>query len=313
MSHHVEHGAYMGKPAWHRVGVTVEERMSVMEFVTGPARMGYRVNKVPAYHMGADGEMIVTPNQFHLQRDNDYHVVSPATVTDAYSPVCPMDLVRVLEPWYEQGFGTPDAAFTLYNGAAEVITLLLDDHSKPVSDRSVWTTYLFLQNFHNRGKVRGKVIRHRAVCHNTTPKHGFELAFVHRSNVQQHLDAARHDWQAAREAIAEHNAQLDRLAAKRVDIPSTVDALLGIVPGERITTQKGHTRDRIIAAANMPNVGTNGENLADIYNAITFINTHFNGGKSGKTEEARMTSILDGQRGKTDASMFSKLLAMANA
>jgi len=303
----------MGKPAWHNIGVVVADRMSVEQFVTGPARMGYGIHKVPAYVMGPDGEMLEVPNQFHLQRDSDYKVVSPSTVTDAYEPVRPLDLVRILEPWYDQGFGTPDAAFTLYNGAAEVITMLLDDQSKPVSDQSPWSTYLFLQNFHNRGKVRGKVIRHRAVCHNTTPKHGFEIAFVHRSNVQANIDQARHDWQAAREAVAEHNGQLDKLAGKRVDVPSTVDALLGIVKGEPITTQKANTRDRIVSAANMPTMGTNGENLADIYNAITFINSHFQGGKSGKTDESRLTSILDGQRGKTDASMFGKLLAMADA
>jgi hypothetical protein len=310
MAHHVEHGAYMGRPAWHKIGVTVEKRMSVTEFVCGPAKMGYRVSKVPAYHMDADGQFVQTPGQFHLQRDNDYRIVSPSTVTDAYAPVCPLDLVRILEPWYEQGFGTPDAAFILYEGMAEVVTMLLDDHSKPISDQSEWSTYLFTQNYHNRGKVRAKLIRHRAVCHNTTPKHGFDIAFVHRQSVQDNIDQVRHDWKAAREAIASHNAALDLLASKRVNIPSTVDALLEIKKGEKITTQKENKRSRMIAAANNPAAGTSGESLVDIYNGVTWINTHFKGGKSGKTDQGRMTSILDGTRGKMDADMFDKLLML---
>jgi hypothetical protein len=281
------------------------------EFLT-EAVMSYNVDKVPAYDLDADGKPVEVPNQFHLRRSDDRRIVSPSTVTKKYEVRIPRHLAEVLDPIVQNGLGIYDAAFTLYEGQSEVVTVrLCDIKAKPGNDASDWLYYLIAQNYHGTGKARFKLAGSRVVCHNSVTRAfsgGADLAMAHSKSIVQKFADAPKVWAEAANAVKAHCEKLAKLD-KVANVPETIDELLAI--DDDATTQQKNRRDRIVAAACMPTMGTYGKTLYDVFNAVTYDITHNAGGKSGKTAGGRMESILDGTRGDFEETMTSKLFALA--
>ncbi len=306
-------GAFHSKPAWWDVDGShvVQEKLDAPAFLQR-AKMDYNIVKEQAARFNAQGVVVDVPNQFHLVRSDDGKVVSPSTVTEQYVTRQPSDLAAVLEPMVNNGLGVWDAGFTLYGGRSEVLTVKLCDIDERVAcDSSEWATYLVMQNYHGTGKARGKVIRHRVVCHNTVTSGfcgGADFALTHKAGIIKGFENIPNIWENAAKAVKEHAQKLATLD-KVVNVPDTIDQLLAI--DDDATTQQKKRRDAIVAAAFMPSKGTNGKTLYDIFNAVTFFTTHDEGGKSGKTAARRMESILDGTRGDFQADMVGKLFQLA--
>ncbi len=301
--------AFTERAAWWDVkGARVLNRRCTMEEFLVEAVMNYNVTKEPAPH--PDGGVV--ENQYHLIRSDDRKVVSPSTVTGKYEVRIPRDLATVLDPVVQNGLGIYDAAFTLFGGQSEVVTVrLCNIKAKPENDASDWVHYLIAQNYHGTGKARFVLADRRVICANSTMRAfrgGADMAFVHSKSIKQKFADAPKMWATAAAAIEAHCQKLAMLD-KVVDVPATIDELLAI--DDDATTQQKNRRDRIVAAATMPSKGTFGRTLYDIFNAVTFDATHFNGGKSGKDVGSRFESILDGTRGVFVEEMTSKLFALA--
>lgn len=315
------HARYFGEAAWHKLGEVFQGEESPTECLR-KADAAFGIEKVQVSVPNAEGVHVPVENQFLLYRDNDFarsRVLSPSTVTEQYTPVCPLDLARLADPWYEAGYATTDAFFVLDNGQREVLSLRLKDIPGPDRDDSSYETFFCFANSHARGAVQGTVVRHRVVCRNTTPTfHDWKIR--HKSSVHERMKYAVATWTQAREAIARWNSDYDRLAAKTVDIPSTVDQLLGI-NAEALTAFKGGTRtlgglspqkveqrDRIIAAASTA-PGTEGKTLADLYNGMTYLATY--GSLGGRKANNSGLFGFGGSQDSLLASAFDSMLAMA--
>jgi len=205
MSHALEsspRAAYLGKPAWHGLGVVVGERMPLAQFLE-TARMSYVPELRPTFYGAADGAAVSIPGQYAIVRSDDGRVLSPHTVSKRYSVVSPAMLAEPIATWVDQGFASWDAAFTLYDGHSEVITARLDDISVPVDgDDSVTEWFLVGQNFHGTSKVRFKVAGNRVVCSNTVAvafAGGSDLAFSHTASVAERITSATTAWESARD------------------------------------------------------------------------------------------------------------------
>ena len=308
-----DRGAFLEKAAWWDIegARVINERCDGLTFLKR-AKMDYQIVKAPAYDM-VNGVAVPVPNQFNIRRGDDCRVVSPSTVTDQYVTRQPSDMVEIVDDIVQSGLGVYDAGFTLYSGQSEVVSIRLvniDDDSV-AGDDSKWMTFLVVQNYHGSGKMRGKVVRIRVVCHNTVTSGftgGADWAFTHKKSIEKKSGEVPKMWAQAAVAVKEHCQRLAKLA-KVVNVPETIDQLLAI--DSEATTQQKNRRDAIVVAANMPDMGTNGKTLYDIFNAVTYYTTHNNGGKSGKTAGKRMESILDGTRGDFEAEMTGKLFALA--
>jgi hypothetical protein len=305
-------GIFADKPAWWDVeGVhVVNERLDAPAFLAR-AKMDYNI-VTEQVERNLGGTQIIVPNQFHIVRTDDQRVVSPSTVTGQYVTRQPSDMVEIVDAIVQSGLGLWDAAFTLYGGQSEVVTVRLCDIDEQVAcDGSRWGTYLAIQNYHGTGKMRGKIVRLRIVCHNTVTSGfsgGADWAFTHKKSIVEKSAGVPKMWQQAADAVRKHCKRLNMLD-KVVSIPDTIDELLAI--DDDSTTQQKNRRDAILAAANDPSNGTFGKTLFDIFNAVTYYTTHHAGGKAGKTASGRMESILDGTRGNFEAEMTSKLFALA--
>lgn len=303
---------YLGKPAWHKLGTVVRGRMPLPEFLVA-GRMNYLPILREVFVQDPDGTFRVVPGQFSIVRPDDGKILSPHTVTKKYHIVSPMMLAEPIAPFVNQGFASWDAAFTLHEGHSEVISARLDDISEPIDgDDSETEWYLTGQNYHGTSKVRYVLCGNRTVCANTVAlafSGGSDLAFSHTASVADRIANAPAIWEKARVAIKNHAAKLSRLN-KRTDIPATVDALLGIVAGEKVPTRLANKRDSIVlAASNSP--GTNGQTLLDIFNGITYLGTHDTGGKGGDDDSARFASMFDGTRGEFASKSLENLLVFA--
>jgi len=305
--------AFTEKAAWWDVeGARVLNRRCTMDEFLTEAVMNYNVLKEQATRKNAKGEVVDIPNQFNLIRNDDERVVSPKTVSDKYTVRIPRHLAQVLDPIVQNGLGIYDAAFTLYDGQSEVVTVrLCDIKAKPGNDPSDWMYYLVGQNYHGTGKARFKLAGNRVQCRNSVTRAfsgGADLAMVHSKSIVQKFADAPKVWNEAAAAVKLHCERLAKLD-KVVNVPETIDELLAI--DDDATAQQKSLRDRIVAAANMPAMGTFGATLYDIFNAVTYDITHHVGGKAGKTVGGRVESILDGTRGDFEAEMTGKLFALA--
>jgi Domain of unknown function (DUF932) len=305
-------GAFLEKAAWWDVDGShvINARVPGADFLK-LAKMDYTVVKEQV-ERNLGGIQVAVPNQFHIVRGDDQRVVSPSTVTSQYVTRQPSDAVEIVDDIVQAGLGVYDAGFTLYGGQSEVVTVrLCDIEEAVVCDGSKWNTFLVIQNYHGTGKMRGKIVRLRVVCHNTVTAGfagGADWAFTHKKSIKEKQAGIPKMWMQAADAVKEHCRRLAMLD-KPVNVPETIDELLAIE--DDATTQQKNRRDAIVAAANMPSMGTNGRTLYDIFNAVTYYTTHNAGGKSGKTAGGRIESILDGTRGDFEAEMAGKLFALA--
>lgn len=310
--------------AWHGKGVVSVETIRDLEQFVREGNCWYRVQKSPALiartglDEGGNPVEICSPvrNQFHLVRDDDGQVVSNSTVTNQYGIISPPDIVDLIRGFCDEGFATPDAAFTLYDGQSEVISLRLDFEEPIDGDESdPWIHFLCVQNYHGTGKLRGKLTSTRPVCHNTVTAAfagGADFALPHRLNIKDRVQFAVQTWERVQTYLREMGTRLGKLASFPVDIPTAACVALGIEDGDDLSKQAERRRDAIIAAARGGSPGTNGQTALDVFNAITWYTTHNEGGKGGKDERDRFASVLDGTRGNLQQRAAENLMAMAN-
>lgn len=307
-----DRGVYLERAAWWDIdgARVVNARMGAADFLK-TARMDYNV-LTEQVDREVRGQRVLVPNQFHIVRGDDLSVLSPSTVTKQYVTRQPSDMVEIVDDIVQSGLGVYDAAFTLYGGQSEVISVrLVNIDDDVVCDGSKWMTFLVVQNYHGTGKMRGKLVRVRVVCANTTTRAfagGSDWAFTHKKSIEKKSEEVPHIWTQAADAVKQHVQLLGKLDRK-VNVPDTIDQLLAI--DDEATTQQKNRRDAIVAAAHDPRNGTFGKTLYDIFNAVTYYTTHGEQGKSGKTAAKRMESILDGTRGEFEGEMTGKLFALA--
>ena len=320
--------AFARKSAWHKDGEVFTEKVSPVVFIGSErgARMDYRVIKSQAYQSvivvdddGPKDGFALVENQYHLVRSDDNRIVSPSTVTDRYTPVCPTDLLEILTPFEEQGYGSMESAFVLKNGTEEVLSLRLDMGENVYGDDSKYDTYLVVHNSHGLGSIKLKLTQIRVVCNNTLTaafSGGCDRKMHHTESVKDKIKFAANYWEEAQKTIKNHADRLGKLAkANGISIPATIDEMLETLknngkPMKEGSTQLKNRRERLVDAANnSPGAGEN--NLLSIYHGITSVNSHDDNGKGGKTPEDRFSSILSGSRGTFEAETFNWLEAKA--
>lgn len=309
MSHHLENKrSAFARPAWHGLGEIIDPSTTrdVRAFQDA-ARMRYTVTKEPVYVVDDSGYTVV-PNQWHLMRSDDQRIVSGSTVSDRYTPLQPGVLFDVAEPFVREGWGSPDAAFTLYGGQSEVVTLRLDLQDSIPGDPSAWAHYLVLQNHHGKGAVRGKKVSVRVVCHNTATiafRGGADFAIRHSAKVEDNVRTAVSTWKEIREELQEMSKRLAPLTQKVLGLHQTgkvLHEILGTDP------EKPNRAYQQILEAAFDSPGVSGNWTAyDLLQGVTFFNSH--GGNKSK-QENRVAALVNGPKAALEKRATEKLLAL---
>jgi len=250
----------------------------------------YYVRKAPVFQK-FDDNFAEVENQFHLTRSSDSRVVSPHTVTESYAPLSLVDMAEELQPWCEAGWCQPDGVYSAKNESLEILSLrLVEDAGIVMPGNEKFLHYIVFENVHaTGGKAKGKIITWRIICANTfaaaisaasdfTITHrvakgsGEEQAAIMAERVKDAVAA----WEQAKSHIARLAEKVGVWQSKSMskgEAVSITNRLLAIASDEGASTRSVNKRDAIVAAFNMPSVGTFGKTAWDWINAVTFANS----------------------------------------
>lgn len=276
---------------------------SIPEFLSAAGR-DYFIKRVPAPHPVNRDEDI--GGAFWLTRSSDDLVVSPKTVTKQYAPMCLLDIAAELQPWCDQGWGTPDGVYggnILADGgeSLEVLTLRLDagDMDHLANERIMY--YLAVTNPHGQGgKAKGKIIAFRPLCSNVFAalvSGDYDIAIPHRIGkkqdpqtiMQDRMERAVAGWDAARQKIVELSIRITDLDQKllTVEQASLLTRDLFKIGNTELDDLKTRTRNRydaVMDAFENRDAGTSGETAWDWLNAVTFYTSSPNAPTSKKSK-----------------------------
>lgn len=227
--------------------------------------------------------------QFHLTRTNDGRVVSPHTVTGQYAPLTLLDIAAEIQPWCDAGWVTPDAVFSGRNESLEILCLRMDAGGT-LPNGETWEHYIAFRNPHGAGgKAKGTISSFRVVCSNAFNSVGRGIEFVvgHRISATMTMEERQEAmttrarnavaaWQTAEQYIADISERINAWSGKAVSFTQAetlTDSLLGIRKLDDASARKKNMREAVLAAFSMPQFGTNGANLYDWMNAVTFVNS----------------------------------------
>ncbi len=313
MSDYFEKGGFNHSAAWHKMGRVADTPMTDMREFLVFSEMDHQITKEPAIDTvsvseAGEVEIKTLESQFHLRRSSDRKIVSKSTVGKVYRPFQPSQMIEVLQPYIDEGFATPDAAFSLYDGSMDVVTLRLDFSFEDPS--SEWLSYLTIKNTHGGGALAGVVSTVRAVCANTVTASfckGSDFSIRHSAAIQSNYDNAITQMESLKEYLRVVGEKVGALSIMPVDVESTVEGILGI-------DEKSSKRQRIQAAEIVYNSryspGVKGDTALDVLNGFTYYTTHDKGGKGGKNYQDRLESLMGGSRKKMQEKALSSLLEL---
>lgn len=270
----------------------------------------YCVKRQPAYQafeMDGERQFAEVHNQFHLVRSSDQAVVSASTVTSSYDPLSLVDIADELQGIVDEGWATPDAVYTARNGQLEMLTYRIDFQGD--IDGENLQHYITVMNPHGAGKAVGGILTYRPTCANifASFRHGGDFAITHRKArsaegvAKARLARSVEIWDRLQKHIAGMAADIQMFKSfgvSRKEAEQLTAKLLGILgKGDKeISAQARNKRDRIINGFNLPAMGTNGQNLYDWFNAVTWMlsSPHANA-KSKVSPTQRMVRTVDRQ------------------
>lgn len=292
MPAYFDQGFFVRKPAWHGLGIVLDEypgraeamRLAGHDFnvVSSPlfSRVGSpedpRYIEVPGWKRltavsngdekcAAHGNLLdITPDTYHeIQND------------------VPYDFAEVL---LEQGFKY-ETGITLKGGAQCALTLLLDEPITVTGDNTVTLPYLGLSWTHDRsGALRGRSTSVRQVCANTVAASeaegkslGTDFTIRHTKNWRERVADAKKAIQGVREDIRLYEAAMEELASLNVTPNDRVRFATAVMLDQRASSVPKYKAD-VAAGKYTPRVQTNVENgvekLLALFNGPTIPEAH---------------------------------------
>lgn len=234
MSHEIETNTQTGKasyfgvgePAWHGLGVTLNDPPSVREAIK-LAGLDWNVRLQPL-HMNYDGEDLPVPG-YATVRDTDKSVLG--VVGPTYKPLQNQDAFDFFQPWLDAGLATLESAGSLREGKRVWVLAKLKSDNLTVVKGDEVAKYVLLSNGHDGTlAVRAGFTPIRVVCANTMAMaHGDKasklLRVRHTNTTIKALDEIRSIMMAAEksfEATAEQFRAMARCGVNKEDLRNYV-------------------------------------------------------------------------------------------
>lgn len=308
-----------GVTPWHRLGVVLPHAPTAREAMHA-ANLDWRVNRVPACHVGADGVVREVEGKFALVRDVDHFGLG--VVGSVYKVVQNAQAFDFVDALVGSGDVRYETAGALNNGRKIWLMARMTeaDIILPGDDKVI--PYLLFTNTHDGTEaVDVRLCTTRVVCANTLAmalregKSHYRIR--HCGDIDAALNTARDVLGMARNRVAQIGDLFAMLAETPMsdDVFSAVlDATLGLEEGKKTTTRAGNIKAEIVnlrdngAGADLPSAkGTAWGAL----NAVTEYTTHYRStkgtGKGGSTLIAE-TNRLESSAYGSGADMASRAL-----
>lgn len=322
MAHEIENENVftVGTPAWHRLGVVLENPPTVEEGIVA-AGLNWEVSKEPIY----TGNQVKLESHVAITRSSDQKVLG--VLGADYTPVQNLEAFQWFQPWLDSGDVTLESAGSLFGGKRIwVLGKVKIDPSEVVPGDEV-ESYILLSNSHDGSMaVRAGFTPVRVVCHNTLSaahRRGDSrlLRVVHRGNVkdtltkiQEVMDLHRKDFVASAEqykilASRQINEEDFRAYVRKVFDTENRDfeTLKALIVD---TTDKRQMENKLLPlfedgiGSDLPGVrGT----LWGAYNAVTEFLTHHR----GRNLDNRFNALWFGESVKINQRALAEAVALA--
>lgn len=246
-----EQGFFVREPAWHRLGVVLDEYPG-RELAMRLAGHDWDVIEIPLRGEfsrdvleragifvpdGQNGVLRRVENSvLHVRSDNLFELATHSTTFERIANSTAYDVAEIL---FDQGFQY-EAGITVDGGRTCAITLKLDEPITITGDDSVVLPYGCLSWAHDGSaslKVRSGTIRQ--VCANTIAmseaegkKLGTDFTFRHTKNVHERIEDAKKAIHGVREALDVYRQVAEELAAQPVT-PAQRDWFVSTIVGDR--------------------------------------------------------------------------------
>lgn len=228
MSHYFESGFTVRQPAWHGLGIVLDEYPGSWDEARKIAELDWEPVLEPVYTrelvVGDDGtpEETYQETRFRLNRRSDNGHVLAAGFSEGYGNFGIGKMGEVVEAVLaEAGQAIKyETAGSVELGAKVYATAYLNDPWSPSHDPSFVLPYVvFLNSFDGSSAV--KILRTdvRVVCANTFgfadahgDQHGYQFSFRHTNTVEDRVGQAKKALAGIRDDVAEWRAWAERLA-----------------------------------------------------------------------------------------------------
>ncbi len=251
MSALFEKGFFVREPAWHGLGVVLNDypsREKAMElaghnwdvvelrsYTEYPNEFLTKIGAKP--HEQLNARFVLDKNHVsHVRSDTGALLHKPKDSFERISNSVAYDVAELL---FDQGFKF-EAGVTLDGGKRNAITLLLDEAIQITGDNSVILPFGILDWAHDGTaalKVRSGTIR--VVCMNTATaseaegkRLGTDFTFRHTKNVHARIEDAKKAIQGVREGLDVYREVAEELAALQVT-PAQRDWFVSTIIGDR--------------------------------------------------------------------------------
>jgi hypothetical protein len=287
-----------------------DENMTSIRDLLTEQGMDYGVDKVQATYPW-DGVTRQAENEFHLVRTDNGKNLSSATVTKTYKVLTPGNIADDFQWFVDQGYARPFSAFTTSTGV-ETIALVLDPNL--FQGVNGYTGFILGQNRQGNKGATGSLFVYRQVCSNGMMGWAKDASFsiAHRGDVRQKFTDHTREWARIQKTFQDMDARMSQLTGVPMtfeQFTQAADALHGtrlegdvIIDAKTLqpaSTRKVNIREEILAATNMPGMGTHGASAADFYNAVTYRLSHRREGSS-RSQTAQTDSLLGGSGRKEE-------------
>lgn len=292
MSHLFESGLFVGTPAWHGLGVVLQNAPSVKEALT-LAGLDWKVEQHPAF-ITVDGVNVPVPDCSVIVRNKGDVRTVFAHMGSRYHPLQNDEALARFQPLLDSGLATIEAAGSLDEGRKVWILAKIGGATADVIKGDTVQKYVLLAHSHDGTlRITFGTTMVRVVCNNTLQValgEGDLIFRKHTRNAITDLDKLVASFGKLKDNFSASVEKFRHIATKKCDDKNMVRYAREILkPGSADTDEKIRHLDEVVQnfetgiAAQEPGVrGT----LWGAYNAATEYLTH----SAGNSQDTRQAS-----------------------
>jgi phage/plasmid-like protein (TIGR03299 family) len=168
MSHELDSGLFVGKSAWHGLGVVVDHAPASTSEAIGLAGMDWTVDESPVITIGGNADSVpgLVDGWKVLKRSDNGSVLN--VCRESWTPVQNIEAFNWFDPIIQDQDATLSAAVSLQGGKRIALTAKISDEIAEVVSGDPVEAYLLLYNSHDGTLCLGvKFTNIRVVCSNT--------------------------------------------------------------------------------------------------------------------------------------------------
>ena len=306
--------------AWHKLGVIMPDKFLTSEQCIEYARLGYRVEKTPAY-MVVNGSNIIIPDTYATYRtDNNCPF---GTVGKKYTIVQNCEAFGFFDAIVGEGAAIYETAGVLGKGERIFLTAKLPIYCKIDGTNDVTEMFIVLSMSHDgSGSIKAMITPIRVVCQNTLNAAIMgavnTVNIRHTSSAQMRLEQAHKVLGISNTYVTEFNDILNSMAKVKVTDNFANDLINKLFPTakDEVTTRAQNIRTDVLTAYHS-GIGQSGivGTAYGLYNGVTNYLSHVkNYGNPEKdlvkSNTIKFESIMEGQASQIQQKCFDELFAL---